>query len=166
MNIYATRVLTAAPVFVFAFVILIYALIVPYMVYNLHNQTISVYVDKVCVDNVCENENPLINAQIGKFLMGMYIIMIVLSFICFVLYVAGNKYYNWVGIVALIGAVTLVVAIPVIISQSALILPVLGKKMNFKPEFTTTSILVVIACSLIIVKQIFNNRILHSIVGQ
>ena len=166
MNIYATRVLTSAPVFLFAFASMVYALTASYMDYKIQNQTIGVHVDKVCVGDMCESESPLVDPAKGKFLMAMYIIMLLVSLACFGLYVAGNKYYSGVGIVALVGALTLIIAVPVIVSTSTYSISFMGQTMKFSPTMSTASILVLIACIFIVIKQFFNNRILHSLVGK
>ena len=142
-----TRFFLSTPIYISACVIMIVALFFPYMRFNVNNNNIDVYVNKVCVDDKCESETPqIVNPRIGQFLMAMYIIMALVSIVCFGLFVAGSKYYNWVGIVAFIVALTLNIAISVImVTTNPIIYTFMGQTMKFKPTMTGITILVIIS---------------------
>src|SRR3989338_439497 len=93
--------LTSGFVYVFAFVFLIVGLVMPYKTAEVAGVELEVYVDKVFAAGQCQSKT----TTGGNSLYGLYIILIILTAVCFILYILGKyKLCCYVGIVLLLFA--------------------------------------------------------------
>lgn len=163
---WATLILSGL-VFLFTFAIGIYALTAPYMKYSMGNITSDIYFDKECVDGVCQK---LVDTNLkdwdatGKALQALYIILVILSAVCFLLYVFNQKrIFNMVSLLLLLIALTTMITLIVVVQTYYVNSKLTGITIaNTGMEFTSASILMIIACCFMIVKQIFANDYIRS----
>jgi hypothetical protein len=146
--------------YLFVIGITIWALYQPYMNTSMLGANIDEYMDKECSDNVCQPISDNGWKMQGAALEILYIIFIVLAILCLVLsFTKHTKLCNIVGILLL--CMALAVMITVIIIAKTSYFTLIGTKNYF--NLSTASILVIVACCLMIVKQLVYNSMLHSV---
>lgn len=149
---WATRVLSGS-VYLFVVAVGIWSLMEPYMKYEVPD-TIEVYFDKQCLVGVqCDSLDNDLNRlwyNQGMALQALYILLIILAGVCFLLYVFNQKrIFNILSFVLLAIALGTLITLIVIVKTSSF--------LNIDMEFTSASILIIIACCFMIVKQFFSN---------
>lgn len=160
-------------VFLFTVGIAIYALNAPYMKTSIQNYKFDIYFEKMCSDGECQNlEDTFLKEWVdtGKALQALYIVLVILAGVCFLLYVFNQKrIFNIAGllllVVALATMITLIVVVKVMKIELKNILfniPIDESTM----EFTSASILIIIACCFMIVKQLFANDYIRNALGK
>lgn len=144
--IYITNLIT----YVFVVGVTIYALLTPYMTISANNITIDSYVSKDCVNDTCQSSNN------GTALYVLYMIFMMLAMMMFIICLFKFNNKNAIMVKYLMGLGILGIAF-----GTMLTLIILVKTANM--NFTSASILVIIACCFVIIKQFLSNRLLHSI---
>jgi hypothetical protein len=149
-------------VFLFTVGIAIYALNAPYMKYSIGNSTIDVYFEKMCKNGECQNLEDSIFREwvsIGKALQALYIVLVILAGVCFLLYVFNQKrIFNIASLLLLAVALATMITLIIVVQTS--------KMFDNTMEFTSASILIIIACCFMIVKQLFANDYIRNALGK
>ena len=151
--------LASASVYLFAIGVAIYAITAPYMKAENYNTVLDIYIDKACVDNKCENDK-FFDMQ-SNALYALYITFIILAGLCFIFLLTNQrKLYSWIGLLLL--ALSIGAMIYLIIAIKTSFIKIWWVVVNF--EFTSASILMVIAFCFMIVKQLLSNDIIRGLV--
>jgi hypothetical protein len=144
--------------YLFAISITIWALYQPYMKTTILDANMDIYMDKTCINNTCESNNNTNFGKQGNALYALYIIFIVLAILCLVLsFTKYTKICNIVGLLLLGMALAVMITLIIIVKTSYI-----NVAVNFNYNFTIASILVIVVCCLMIVKQSVCNSMLHS----
>lgn len=152
--------LASGSVYLFAVGVAIYALVAPYMSMNLNKKQLDQYLDKECIDNTCAPLSDFYKPT-ATALYALYVIFVILVGITFILLLANKRMlYNWIGLLLL--AIALGTMITLIVITKTTYLTLLST--NYYYDFTSASILMIIACCFIIVKQIFSNDLIRTVV--
>lgn len=159
----------SSSVYVFAVIIGILAIVYPYAKTTSLRVESEIYVDKVCVNinnqskcmsltNIPTNvPDDSFLVDISTTLYALFVIFIILSGVCFILCVT-NVQVQYVN--SSVGLLLFIIAIATLIT---LIVAVTHKYLISTFDFTSTSILMIIACCFMIIKQVFANNVLRSI---
>lgn len=159
LSSYLPRVLCVIT-YLFAIGITIWALYQPYMSTSILGANLDEYMDKECRNNICQPISDNGWKLQGTVLQILYIIFIALASLCLVLsFTKHTKLCGIVGILLL--CIALAVMITVIIIAKTSYFTLIGTKSYF--NLSTASILVIVGCCLMIVKQLVYNSILHSV---
>lgn len=170
---YLPRVLCVIT-YLFAISITIWALYQPFMkttiFYANMDRNIDIYMDKTCINNTCESndDNNNNNTNFGKqgnILHILYIVFIVLASLCLVLsFTKYTKICNIVGLLLLGMALAVMITLIIFVRTVPLhINTIVKKQLAYNFTFTVASILVIVVCCLMIVKQLVYNGMLHSV---
>jgi len=159
---YLPRVLCVIT-YLFAIGITIWAVYKPYMNSIIFDANIDIYMDKECINNNCDASDMYMfaNRIQGTALQILYIIFIVLAILCLVLsFTKHTKLCSIVGLLLLGMALVVMITLTIIIKTSRNKITINDTKYY---NFTLASILVIVACCLMIVKQLIYNGMLHSV---
>lgn len=154
--------LASGSVYLFAFAVAIYAIVSPYMETTpFGGLKISVYLEKECANNICGNLPSSEFKNQGKALYALYVVFVILAGLAFILLLLNQRtYYNALGFlllgVALATLITLIVVIKTSYSEMA--------TAQYNYEMTTASILMIIACCFMIVKQMYSNDVIRPVI--
>jgi hypothetical protein len=163
MHQYISFILSVS-VYLFVIGIISWALTAPYMEAKIPGDLkLEVYLKKECINGQCveyKDDDPKgkIYMQNAKKLMALYIIFLITAAVCMMLYLAKKK-----NLCDVIGLLTLGIALATMIT---LILKVkknttYGIINSF--EFSSASILIIISCCLMIIKEIMTNGFIRSL---
>ena len=162
MHQYITLILSVS-IYLFVIGITIWALTAPYMEANiLGGLNLEVYLTKECISDQCEeykdDPNRKIFMQNGQALMALYIIFLITAALCMMLYLAKMKTLcNYAGLLTLGMALATMITLIIIVKTTTI-----GIINSF--EFSSASILIIISCCLMIIKQIMANGIIRSLI--
>ena len=162
MHQYISIILSVS-VYLFVIGITIWALTAPYMEAKmLGDLKLEVYLTKQCISGQCaEYKDDDFKGKIfmkkGKALMALYIIFLISAAVCMMLYLAKKKTLcDYAGLFTLGMALATMIILIVIVKTTSD-----GKINSF--EFSTASILIIISCCFMIIKQIMANGVLRSL---
>jgi len=162
MNQYISLILRVS-IYLFVIGITIWALTAPYMEANILGLNLEVYLTKECISDQCveyKDDDPKgkIFMQNGQALMALYIIFLITAAVCMMLYLAKMKTLcNYAGLLTLGMALATMITLIVIVKTTTV-----GKIISF--EFSSASILIIISCCFMIIKQIMANGIIRSLI--
>ena len=132
------------------------------MKYSIGNSTIDVYFEKMCKNGECQNLKDSIFREwgsVGKALQALYIVLVILASVCFLLYVFNQKrIFNIASLLLLAIALATMITLIIVVQTS--------KMFDNTMEFTSASILIIIACCFMIVKQLFANDYIRNGLGK
>jgi hypothetical protein len=156
----------SSSVYLFVIGITIWALTAPYMNARVSGMQLDMYFTKQCVSGQCadysssnkEDKSNIRMMHNGQALMALYIIFLISAAVCMILYLAKQKTLcNYAGILTLYIAIATMVALIIIVKTTNY-----GVIKNF--DFSSASILMIIACCFMIIKQVMANGIIRSVV--
>ena len=162
MHQYISIILSLS-VYLFVIGITIWALTAPYMEAKiLGDLKLEVYLTKECISGQCvEYKDDDFKGKIfmkkGKSLSALYIIFLITSAVCMMLYLAKKK-----TLCDYAGLFTLGMALATMITLIVIVKTTTADKIN-SFEFSTASILIIISCCFMIIKQIMSNGVLRSL---
>ena len=161
MHQYITLILSVS-VYLFVIGITIWALTAPYMEAKIFGLNLEVYLTKECISDQCEEykDDPNSKAfmQNGQALMALYIIFLITAAVCMMLYLAKRKTLcNYAGLLTLGMALATMITLIIIVKTTNY-----GVIKNF--DFSSASILMIIACCFMIIKQVMANGIIRSLI--
>jgi hypothetical protein len=162
MHQYISFILSVS-VYLFVIGITIWALTAPYMEAKmLGGAKLDVYLRKQCINGQCaeykDDPKGKIFMKNGKTLMALYIIFLITSAICMMLYLAKKK-----TLCDVVGLITLGIALATMITLIAKVKNITTDGIINSFEFSTASILIIISCCLMIIQQIMANGFLRSL---
>ena len=150
--------LASASVYLFAIGVAIYALFAPYMKAENDNTVLDIYMDKACVDNKCEKDK-FFDME-SNALYALYITFIILAGLCFILLLTNQcKLYSWIGLLLLALSIGAMIYLILVIKYSSI--EIWWVEVNF--DFTSSSILMIIAFCFMIIKQFYSNEIIRGL---
>ena len=161
MHQYISIILSVS-VYLFVIGITIWALTAPYMEAKmLGDLKLEVYLTKECISGQCveykDDSKGKIFMKKGKALSALYIIFLISAAVCMILYLAKKKTLcDYAGLFTLGMALATMIILIVIVKTTSD-----GKINSF--EFSTASILIIISCCFMIIKQIMSNGVLRSL---
>jgi hypothetical protein len=150
-------------VYLFVIGITIWALTAPYMEAKIFGLNLEVYLTKECINGQCaeyKDDDPIgkIFMQNGQALMALYIIFLIAAAVCMMLYLAKKKTLcDYAGLLTLGMALATMITLIVIVKTTTI-----GIINSF--EFSSASILIIISCCFMIIKQIMANGIIRSLI--
>jgi len=161
MHQYISFILSVS-VYLFVIGITSWALTAPYMEAKmLGDLKLEVYLRKECINGQCaeykDDPKGKIFMKNGKTLSALYIIFLITSAVCMMLYLAKKK-----TLCDYAGLLTLGMALATMITLIVIVKTTTADKIN-SFEFSTASILIIISCCFMIIKQIMANGILRSL---
>ena len=146
--------LASASVYLFAIGVAIYAITAPVM--KLDEYTSVYYLDKYCFNNKCEAHSTIFKPYYDA-LYALYITFIILAGLCFILLLTNQrKLYSLIGLLLLAVSIGTMIFLIRIIKTTTW-------SGSTPYEFTSASILMVIAFCFMIVKQLFSNDIIRGL---
>jgi hypothetical protein len=162
MHQYISFILSVS-VYLFVIGITSWALTAPYMEAKmLGDLKLEVYLRKECINGQCaeykDDPKGKIFMKNGKTLMALYIIFLITAAVCMMLYLAKKK-----TLCDVVGLLTLGIALATMITLIAKVKNTTTDGIINSFEFSSASILIIISCCLMIIKQIMANGILRSL---
>ena len=164
MHQYISFILSVS-VYLFVIGIISWALTAPYMEAKmLGDLKLEVYLRKECINGQCaeykDDPKGTIFMQNGKTLTALYIIFLITAAVCMMLYLAKKK-----TLCDVVGLLTLGIALATMITLIAKVKKnTTDGKIISSFEFSSASILIIISCCFMIIKQIMANGIIRSLI--
>ena len=163
MHQYISLILRVS-IYLFVIGITIWALTAPYMEAKIFGLNLEVYLTKECINGQCaeyKDDDPIgkIFMQNGQALMALYIIFLITAAVCMMLYLAKKK-----TLCDVVGLITLGIALATMITLIAKVKKTTTDGIINSFEFSSASILIIISCCLMIIKQIMANGIIRSLI--
>lgn len=146
---------------------MLYAIMSPYMKLNTFGYNIDYYLEKVCNGSICEkNDNQW--KKNGESLLALYIIFIIITTFCCILYLINKKTeYNWFSFILLGFAISIIITLTIILTTSTMLVGDTNSRYtNSNFQITPASILVLVVCSVVLLQHLVLNDITRTYIAK